>query len=153
MSLRSRNTRRQSISAGCSFQELSGGGRLRGYGTTDGLGAGVTAGQYTLNLGDISGNGPQDFTFDVLNAASGFTDQLSGSVESMGGSIPLSLTGDGLNFSGLSAGQSSSAFTIEIDPSQAGTFTDTVVLHGTGSNAGGYSNTLYDTTRTITRTG
>jgi autotransporter-associated beta strand protein len=136
------------------LSEISGGGSLSGAGGGDlytGGALGVTQGGYTLNLGDVSA--AATIVLAAQNTATGFADALAGSVQSLSDPLPLTLSGAGLSFAGLGAGQSSSAFTLTLDPTdQAGLFTDTVVLHGTDSNAGGYDAATPDVTLTITGT-
>src|SRR5262249_32734344 len=53
-------------------------------------------------------------------------------------------------FSGLGAGAADTAPTVTLDTSTSGIVSETITLHGTGSNASGYSGALADRTLTIT---
>jgi hypothetical protein len=104
---------------------------------------------YTLDLGSVmEGSSPLSATFGVKNSATGLADQLSGDFSDSGAS-GFNVTGLGA-FSGLSAGQSDQNLQTTLSTGQAGNFSDTLTLHGSGSNASGYSGTLADTTLTIT---
>jgi autotransporter-associated beta strand protein len=119
------------------IQELSGGGTMS-----------VNGNHYTVDLGAVSG--PQMLTFGIVNTATGFADFLSGSFDAAGGA---DISASGLDaFSGLGAGQSDTAPTVTISPVVGGAFSETIVVHGTGSNAGGYSGVLADTTLTVVGT-
>jgi len=128
---------------------VSGSGQFAGQSSNNDLGNQARFGAYTLDLGSITG--PQALSFRVANAATGFADRLSGTVVLGNGNVGA-LSGAGLVFGGLEAGQASDVFTVTIDPDQAGHFVQTVIVRGTGSNDGGYSGDIYDTTLTITGT-
>ncbi|WP_210254935.1 VWD domain-containing protein, partial [Methylocapsa sp. S129] len=126
--------------AQAAFAETSGGGVLSQNGAN-----------YTLNLGDIAlDSGPLAIGLEALNAASGTADLLSGSFQIAGSSA---FAASGLDdFSGLGARQADSAPSVSLNTSAAGTFSTTITLTSTGSNASGYSAPLTTETLTIEAT-
>ena len=104
---------------------------------------------YTLNLGSLSGGAA--FQFSILNAATGLADALGGSIEVISGSPDFGNSGLGA-FSGLTAGQADTAPTINFNPVLGGAVSETIVIHGAGSNASGYSGALPDITLTVNAT-
>ena len=105
----------------------------------------------TINLGSaLQGSNALSLTLGVLNAATGLSDLLGGTLTSAGGA---GFTDSGLGmFSGLSAGQDEHAQSVVLSTGTTGIFTETVVLASAGSNASGYSGALANETLTITGT-
>ena len=107
----------------------------------------AATGPYALDLGSLTQGTGQIVQVGVRNGASGPADLLS---------AVFSVTGDGVfantlaSFTGLGAGQEDQAPQITLDTSHAGTFSETVTLYATGSNASGYSGALAAETITIT---
>ena len=104
----------------------------------------------TLDLGSVAmGGGALTATLGVLNAATGLSDLLGGTLTSAGGA---GFTNSGFgSFGGLGAGQDEHAQTVSLATGTAGTFSETVVLSSYGTNASGYYGAL--TTETLTITG
>ena len=118
--------------------EVSGGGTLSGTGDNQ-----------TLDLGTITTNSaPVTIELAADNAASGTADLLSGSFDVAGDSVFMA-SGFGI-FQGLAAGQSSADGTVTLSTATPGSFSETLTLHSTGSNASGYSQALPTHTLTIT---
>jgi hypothetical protein len=116
--------------ATATIEELSGGGTFSQTGTT-----------YTLDLGAIGqGTSLAPIDLGILNDVSGPADLLSGSF-AVAGSPGFTLTGFDA-FAGLTAEQIDSSPSITIATANTGTFTATVTLIPTGSNAGGYTGVL-----------
>lgn len=126
--------------AKAAIREISGGGTLVQNGNHSTL---------TLDLGPASVQAPDTarFNLGVLNDVAGPSDFLSGSFSAPAAS-GFTLTGLSA-FSGLAAGQSDTAPTVSFKATAAGTYTETMTLHSTGSNASGYSSALADQTITI----
>ncbi|WP_420382129.1 RHS repeat-associated core domain-containing protein [Novosphingobium sp.] len=120
------------------LRETSGGGTLTGS----------AAAGYTLDLGTIAqGSGPATVDLAALNAASGLADLLSGT---FGVTANSAFTNSGLDsFSGLGAGQSDGALSASLSTANDGTFSETITLTGTGSNASGYSGSVAPVSLTI----
>ncbi len=126
--------------AAAAIEEISGGGTWSQSGTS-----------YTLNLGTVAqGVSPLAIDLGVLNAAVGPADLLSGSFVTSGGSA-FTLSGFGA-FSGLAAGQADTTPMVTIATGTTGTFSETITVDPTGSNASGYSAGLASETLTITGT-
>ncbi len=104
----------------------------------------------TLNLGSVvQGASALSVSLGVLNAASGLADLLGGTLTSAGAA---GFTNSNFGtFGGLGAGQDEHAQIVSLSTSTVGTFSETVVLSSTGTNASGYSGAL--TTETLTITG
>ncbi len=102
----------------------------------------------TLNLGSVvQGGAALSTSLGVLNAATGLSDLLVGSISVAGGS---GFTNSGFgSFSGLSAGAGEAAQKIALATSTAGTFTETIVLSSAGTNASGYDGALATETLTV----
>jgi hypothetical protein len=110
-----------------------------------------SGGNYTLNLGSISqGSGSLTADLGVINAAVGTADLLGGSF-TVSGAAAYANTGL-TPFSGLGAGQSETSQVVSLSAATAGVFTETILLHPTGSNASGYSGALAAETITVTGT-
>src|SRR5262249_783094 len=75
-------------------------------------------------------------------------DLLSGSFVPSGSST-FALSGFGA-FANLSAGQADAAPTVTFQPAATGSFSETITLNSTGSNASGYSAALAPRTLTVT---
>jgi autotransporter-associated beta strand protein len=101
---------------------------------------------FTLDLGAISA--PTTIDLGVLNAAFGLSDALSGSFV-LGDPGVFTNSGFGA-FSGLGAQQADTSPAISIAPLPDGTYSETITIDGTGSNASGYSGTLAPVTLTVT---
>ena len=86
----------------------------------------------------------------MLNAATGLADALSGSLTVAGSSAFTN--GGTAAFSGLGAGQADTAPVVTLNTDNAGTFSETITLAATGSNASGFSGALPDQVLTITGT-
>ena len=109
---------------------------------------GTAATGYTLDLGAVEEESvPVSVMLDTVNSAAGPADVLGGSytVTSAQG---LSDSGFAA-FSGDGAGQADAGGTVTLQTGQAGTFSQTVVLHSTGSNASGYAGSLAAQTVTV----
>jgi hypothetical protein len=103
----------------------------------------------TIDLGTLQqGSGTTAITLDVQNSASGQADQLGGSFD-VAAAVGFSTSGFA-SFSTLDAGLSTGSDTITLSTDNTGTFTETVTLDATGSNASGYSHGLTAETLTVT---
>ncbi len=120
------------------FEEVSNIGTFSGSGTS-----------YALDLGTITqGSSPVAVNLGVLNQTTGPSDVVSGSFQAAGSSA---FTNSGLvAFGALIGGASDVAPTITLDAGTAGTFSETITLTPTDSNAGGFSSVLPAETLTIT---
>jgi hypothetical protein len=103
---------------------------------------------FVLDLGTtFVGSAAQTVDLSVLNSASGPADLLSGTL------APLSNNGfsnaGGGAFSNLQAGASADVQQLGLDPTEPGSFTETLALHSAGSNASGFSGALPDETLTV----
>jgi hypothetical protein len=122
------------------IEALSGPGTLTGSGTN-----------LTLNLGDITqSNTAATENLGIWNAATGLADLLSGSL-TVSGSTAFSNAGLN-NFGAIAAGGTDTAPEITLSASTLGTFSETIILDATGSNASGYAGTLAAQTLRITGT-
>jgi len=111
----------------------------------------VNATHYTLNLGSVTeGAAAPSAGIGALNAASGTADLLNGSF-SLSGTADFTNTGFGA-YSGEAAGHADTSPTISLGTGALGTYTETIVVYGTGSNASGYSGALAPETLTVTGT-
>ena len=123
--------------ASAALEALGGTGTFSGSGTS-----------YTLDLGTLLTG--ETFNLGVLNAAVGQADVLNGSFAITGDSA---FSNNGFNsFSNLTAGQTESGLQIGLGLDQSGTFSETITLSPTGSNASGYSGALAPITLTVTGT-
>jgi hypothetical protein len=123
--------------ATASFENIS------GIGTFTAAGA-----AYTLNLGTIAqGTSISVVDVGVVNNAVGSADDLSGTFDAAASS-PFTLNGFDA-FSGLAAGEADAGLSIALDTDSTGSFTDTVTLTPTGSNASGFSAALPEETLTV----
>ena len=105
----------------------------------------------TINLGSATQGGTAlSLSLGALNAATGLADLLQGSVTTAG-AAGFANSGFG-SFSGLGAGQSEQSQRVVLSTSSAGTFSETVVLSSSGTNASGYNGALVTETLTITGT-
>jgi hypothetical protein len=104
----------------------------------------------TLNLGSVvQGASALTLSLGALNTATGLSDLLQGTLSTAGAA---GFTNGGFGaFSGLAAGQGEHSQSVTLSTSAAGTFTETVLLSSSGTNASGYNGTL--TTETLTITG
>jgi hypothetical protein len=124
--------------ASAAFEDISGGGTFA-----------ATGSNYMLDLGAVAqGTSVPALDLGVINAVSGPADNLSGRFETSS-SGPFVLSGFNA-FSGLAAGEADTALSVALDTSVAGTFTTTITLTPSGSNASGFSAALPDETLTIT---
>jgi hypothetical protein len=111
----------------------------------------VSATHYTLNLGSVTeGATAPTVGIGALNAATGTADLLNGSF-SLSGTTDFTNTGFGA-YSGEAAGHADTSPTISLGTGALGTYTETIVVYGTGSNASGYSGALAPETLTVTGT-
>jgi hypothetical protein len=99
---------------------------------------------WTLDFGSIT-QGTPDPTggLDVLNAAPAPADDLRGSFDVSGVGSEFALAGFD-PFTGVAAGASVHGFLVSLDSANLGSFLDTIVLHGAGSNASGFDGVLDD---------
>ena len=120
------------------FEDLSANGTFSGGGTV-----------YTLNLGTIQQNSaPFTVNLGVLNSVVGPSDAVSGTLSAVGSSAFIN---SGLAAIGtLGAGQSDVSPSITLNTGTTGTFSETITLAGTDSNAGGYSSVSPAETLTVT---
>ena len=120
------------------FEDVSNPGAITGGGTA-----------YTLNLGTVTqGDAPLTVNLGVYNDVAGPSDVVSGSLAAVGSSA---FTNSGLvAFGSLAAGQADVAPTITLATGTTGTFSETITLSPTGSNAGGYAAALANETLTVT---
>ena len=97
---------------------------------------------YVLNLGTTT-VGAADLTAELglLNAAIGPADVLSATFEGPAGSSQYTNSGFG-SVSGVDAGSVDDIGSVDLSTSEAGTYTETLVVKPTGSNASGYSGAL-----------
>ena len=122
------------------LEEVSGPGTRTHVGTS-----------YTINLGSVmAGTAALKVNIGALNAATGPADLLSGSF-TLAGSSAFTNAGFAA-FSALAARQADTAPTITLSTNTAGTFSETITLDATDSNASGYSKALPIETLTITGT-
>ncbi len=120
----------------------SGGGVFSADGTNSAGGA-----NYTLDLGTLTeGSSAPMITLAALNTAAGPADLLSGSFSETGSSA---FTNTLSPFSDLTAGGSDRAGTVTLSTAAAGTFSETITLAGSGSNASGYDAPVPEATLTI----
>jgi Ca2+-binding RTX toxin-like protein len=110
--------------AKAAIEEVSGGGTLNANGNILTFNYGPSSGTATINL-------------EVLNNVTGPSDLLSGTFTTSS-SAAFTTSGFG-NFSGLGAGQADTAPTVTFNGAGPGTYTETIKLTPTGSNASGYS--------------
>jgi hypothetical protein len=115
------------------------------------IGSPVLVNGGTLDLGSVPQGVPAlTVNLGVLNDAAGPADQLSGSLQASGSDA---FTNNGLaSFAGIDAGQADIAPAITLSTAAPGTFTETITLTPSGSNASGYAAALPDETLTITGT-
>ncbi len=113
------------------------------FGKSAGAGALTESGNhFTLDLGTLALNSAsQTSSLYAYNAASGLSDLLKGSFSLVSGS-GFSLPWLPDSFNGLGAGQQSQLLSIGFDPTQIGSYAETVQLAATGYNASGYSEAL-----------
>ncbi len=105
----------------------------------------------TINLGSVvQGNAALTLSLGVLNAATGLSDLLQGTIATSGSTTGFVDAGFG-TFSGLGAGQGEHSQSVTLTTGTAGTFTETILLTSYGTNASGYDGQL--TTETLTITG
>ena len=121
------------------LKETSGGGTLTGSAATG----------YDLDLGTLSeGSGAATINLAALNSASGLADLLAGTFGITGDTAAFTNSGFGA-FGGLGAGQSGGASSVSLSTANDGTFSETITLTATGSNASGYSGSVAPVTLTI----
>ena len=98
---------------------------------------------FFLDFGTVmQGSGVRSATLFAGNVASGPADLLDGAFQF----LDAADFGEGAlaGFAGLAAGQSGGPLMFTFDALAAGDFMDTIVLHGIGHNAGGYSAAIGD---------
>ena len=106
---------------------------------------------YVLDLGVVTVGSRSDLVpLTALNAALGQADALNGTFTISGGTafVNSGFTG----FSSLAAGASAQAGTIAVNTSEAGSFSETIVLHPTDVNESGFSQGQADQTVTVITT-
>lgn len=120
------------------FQQLSGGGALTRTGNS-----------YTLNLGTITqgATGPT-VAFALDNAAIAPADLLAGSFSVAGNTSAFVNSGLG-TFASLSAGARFGPIDVTLKTGTSGSFSETLTLAATGSNASGYSAALGTVTLSV----
>jgi hypothetical protein len=119
-----------------SFKKVSGPGTLTQSGN-----------DYTLDLGTIAATSSLSVNLEALNDTTGPSDLLAGNFTIDGASAFTNSGSDG--FSGLGAGQADTSPVVSLDTSEAGTYSETITLHSSGTNASGCSGALPDRTLTI----
>ena len=114
------------------FALAGGAGRLTQVGST-----------YILDYGTVAQNSRTlTTTLTAANTASGPADLLAGSFQFLD---PADFGESGFaSFLALAAGQATGPLTLSFDSLTVGSFIDTIVLHGVGSNASGYSGAIGD---------
>lgn len=106
---------------------------------------------FAINLGSVlQGSAAEVVSLGAMNAAAGLADLLQGTIATAGGSGFVN-SGFGA-FSGLGAGQSEHSQGVTLVTSAAGTFSETIVLSSSGTNASGYNGALATETLTVTGT-
>ena len=118
--------------------ETSGGGTLSNVGGVE-----------TLDLGSVAQ--AQTIGIAALNAATGLSDFLAGTITAGSGGPDIS-AGGAVSFTGLGAGQTGAALSLSLVPTLGGAFSETLVASATGSDAMGYSGALAATTLVVTGT-
>ena len=126
--------------ATAAIETISGPGTLTGGGNT-----------YALNLGSVT-KGSAALTEDlgILNSATGPADNLSGTFI-VSGASEIGHSGFS-TFSGVAAGEADTSPMLTLSTGTVGTFTETIYLEASGSNASGYSGTLAHETLIVTGT-
>jgi hypothetical protein len=112
---------------------------------------GATPGTWVLDLGSVAqGGAPLAADLSVLNTAQGPADLLGGSF-TISGAGAFTNTGFGA-FSGVGADGSADAGSVSLDTSQAGTFSETLILTPTDTEGAGAPTTQAPQTVTVTGT-
>ena len=115
-----------------------------GFSLTGGAGTLTRSGStFVLDYGTVAqGSGSRRTTLAAGNTATGTADLLDGSFRFLDGA---DFGEDGFDsFLDLVAGASSGPLTLSFDAMTAGSFSDTIVLHGVGHNASGFSQAIGD---------
>ncbi len=122
------------------FDEASSAPAITGSGTS-----------FALNLGTlVQGGAAASVALGAMNAASGLSDLLLGSLTTAGGA---GFTNAGFGaFAGLGAGQGELSQSVTLTTGTAGVFSETILLSSAGTNASGYDGALATETLTITGT-
>ena len=116
------------------FSKTSGGGTLSQSGST-----------FILDYGTVAqGSGTITSSLVATNSATGLADVLAGNFQFMDAE-DFGEMGFGA-FTGLMAGMSDGPLSFSFSSATLGTFMDTIVLHGVGSNASGYAGGIGDIT-------
>jgi hypothetical protein len=103
----------------------------------------------TIDLAPIAmGSSPVDIHLAVLNNATGPADLLTGSF-AISADPAFSNSGFQPIVAGLGAGETDALPMVSLSTNQAGTFSETITLDASGSNASGYSGALTPETLTI----
>jgi hypothetical protein len=106
---------------------------------------------FALNLGTlVQGGASESIALGAMNAASGLSDLLQGTLATAGGA-GFANTGFGA-FGGLGAGQGELSQSVTLTTGTAGVFSETILLSSAGTNASGYDGALATETLTITGT-
>ena len=105
---------------------------------------------YTLNLGSVlQGAAASTITLEVLNSATGLADLLGGNFTITHANSAI-LSAGLTAFSGKGAGAADTTPAFRLATTTAGTFSETISIATTGSNASGYSAALSPITLTVT---
>jgi hypothetical protein len=110
-------------------------------------GSAVSNGE-TIHLGTVALGGSLGVTLSVSNATSGPADVLSGGLVAGGGTASFTNT-LATAFTDLAAGASQGGYSVLLHTGTSGTFSETITVNGTGSNASGYSGSLTAETFTV----
>jgi len=125
--------------AGAGLLKVSGAGTFGATGATS----------YSLDLGTLAvGAAFGPVTIGVVNTGGTGANTLSGAFDSFGTGVDFTSTA----LYRLGGGSLAETLTLSADTSAAGSFSETIVLHPTQSNASGYSGALADVTLTVTFT-
>ena len=102
---------------------------------------------YTLDLGSVQQNSnPLGTTLFARNAVAGPADLLDG----LFSFLDTPEFNESFNpFTNLAASTNSAALLLSLNTAMLGSFSDSIVLHGTGHNASGYSAAVHDITLII----
>ena len=103
---------------------------------------------YTLDLGSVLvGSGPLSTTLFARNAVAGPADLLDGVFQFLDTPDFAEVFNP---FNNLAASTNSAALLLSLNTTTVGSFSDSIVLHGTGHNDSGYSAPVHDITLIVT---
>jgi hypothetical protein len=121
---------------------------VSGLGKTSGSGTFTSSAHvYTLDFGTVAAGTDLSSSLFATNLATGPADVLAGTFDIVSGS-GFDISGLS-SFANLAAGMKYDALSVAFDAPQSGSFNEVITLHGTGSNASGYSGSVGDTTLII----